>query len=323
MTRSLETAEAKALAELPNVRLFKGDCYNEADLHRAFEGVKLAFANTNGFAIGEKAEIYWGIRMYELARQHGLEHFVWGGVDYGSKLGSFAAKYRCGHLDGKNKVTGESAGIILGTYSNTKAEYLKSQPTTPMAWSVLSSGPYLEMLQGGGGWGPNKDEAGTYVFAVPIGDGAAPMIYLEDLGKYARWIFDNRSESSGKNLEVATCQVGLKDLVEDFQRVTGEPAKAVYFTPEEYFAREGQAIDPNIKLAHGTSPSDNTIMTFGENFTGFFHDFRDNLATRDYDLLDKILPDRVKTLEEWMRKSNYVAGEFKPALVDIKRGSFK
>ena len=107
MTRSLETAEAKALAELPHVKLFKGDCYNEADLQKAFEGVQLAFANTNGFAIGEKAEIYWGIRMYELARQHGLEHFVWGGVDYGSKLGGFAKKYRCGHLDGKNKVTGE------------------------------------------------------------------------------------------------------------------------------------------------------------------------------------------------------------------------
>jgi hypothetical protein len=45
--------------------------------------------------------------MYELARQHSLEHFVWGGVDYGSKLGGFAKKYRCGHLDGKNKVTGE------------------------------------------------------------------------------------------------------------------------------------------------------------------------------------------------------------------------
>ena len=192
-----------------------------------------------------------------------------------------------------------------------------------MAWSVLSSCPYLEMLQGGGSWGPKKDETGTYVFAAPLGDGTAPMIHLEDLGKYARWIFDNRSESSGKNLEVATCQVGLKDLVEVFQRVTGEPAKAVYFTPEEYFARDGQDVDPNLKLAHGIGPLDNTIMTFRENFTGFFHVFRDNLATRDYELLDKILPGRVKTLEEWMRKSNYVAGEFKPVLVDAKRGSFK
>ncbi len=66
MTRSFETPEAKLLSELPNVTLFKGDSYNEADLQEAFQGVQLAFANTNGFAIGEKSGIYWRIRMYEL-----------------------------------------------------------------------------------------------------------------------------------------------------------------------------------------------------------------------------------------------------------------
>ncbi|KAG0652456.1 hypothetical protein D0Z07_0046 [Hyphodiscus hymeniophilus] len=305
---SLETAEARSLSSLSHVTLFQGDCYNESDLQKAFEGVQLAFVNTNGFAIGEKAEIYWGIRMYELARQHHLEHFVWGGVDYGSKLGGFAKKYRCGHLDGKNKVT----------------EYLKSQPTSPMAWSVLSSCPYIEMTQGGGSWGPRKDESDTWVFSVPLGNGAAPMIHLEDLGKYARWIFDNRSESNGMNLEVATCHVSLKDLVEAFQNVTGKPAKSLDLTPEEYFSRKDlNNVNPDMKLAHGTDGSDSTVMTARENFTGFHHVWRDNLASRDYKLLDKILPDRVKTLEEWMRKSNYTAGEFKPVLVDGKRGYFR
>jgi hypothetical protein len=42
--------------------MFKGDSYNEVDLQKAFSGAQLAFVNTNGFAIGEKAEIYWGIR---------------------------------------------------------------------------------------------------------------------------------------------------------------------------------------------------------------------------------------------------------------------
>ena len=100
------------MAELPHMTLFEGDCYNEADLKKAFEDVELAFANTNGFAIGEKFKIYLGIRMYELAFQHGLKHFVWSGVDYGSKLGGFAQKYRRGHLDGKNKVTGDSDNPI-------------------------------------------------------------------------------------------------------------------------------------------------------------------------------------------------------------------
>lgn len=212
---------------------------------------------------------------------------------------------------------------FLGVVLISTTEYLKAQPTEPMAWSVLSSCPYIEMLQAGGGWSPNKDETGAWVFSVPLGDGAAPMIHLDDLGKYARWIFDNRLESNGKNLEVATCHVSLKDLVETFQRVTGEPAKALDLTLEEYFAGGTHNLNPDKKLAHGLDNPDSTVMTARENFTGFHHVWRDNLATRDYDLLDKILPDRVKTLEEWMRKSNYNPGEIRPVLVDGKRGYFR
>ncbi|OBT41212.1 hypothetical protein VE00_08099 [Pseudogymnoascus sp. WSF 3629] len=303
ITRSIQSTEAKKLAELPNVTLFEGNPYDEADLQKAYKGVQLAFANTNGFAIGEKSEIYWGIRMYELAVQNGLEHFVWAGVDYGSKLGCFAAKYRCGHLDGKNKVT----------------EYLKSQPTSPVAWSVLSSCPYLEMLSEN--WRPKKDDSGSYVFAVPLGDGTVPMIHLEDLGLYCRWIFDNPVESKGINLEVATTHIGLNDLVRTFQEVTGKPTTAVFLTPEEYFAGGYEPLDIDKKLGYGTDGSDKTLQTAGQNFIGFFNVWRDNLAKRDYHLLDKILPTRVKSLEEWMRKTNYT-GDYKPVLIDVSRGNF-
>jgi hypothetical protein len=79
MTRNTQSGEARALAELPNMALHQGNPYDESDIQNAYKGVQLAFANTNGFAIGEKAEIYWGIRLYELAVQNRLEHFrlVW------------------------------------------------------------------------------------------------------------------------------------------------------------------------------------------------------------------------------------------------------
>lgn len=191
--------------------------------------MQLAFANTNGFAIGEKAGVYWGIRTYELAAQNGLEQFVWAGLDYGSKQGAFAPKYRCGHLDGKNKVTGNTRSMLLGLSVSSMliwcTEYLRSQPTSQMTWSVLSSCPYIEMLSEN--WRPKKDETGTYVFAVPLGDGAVPVIHIEGLRHYARWIFDNPEESKGFNLEVATTHVGLDDLVQAFRKLTGKPARAV------------------------------------------------------------------------------------------------
>ena len=59
-------------------------------------------------------------------------------------------------------------------------------PTTPMAWSVLATGPYAERL-----WGerdvPVKDADGTYVFKLPLGKtGAMPLVALDDIGIYAQ-----------------------------------------------------------------------------------------------------------------------------------------
>jgi hypothetical protein len=67
--------------------------------------------------------------------------------------------------------------------------------------------------------------------------------------------------------------------------------------------------------------SDITLQTAGQNFIGFFSVWRDKFAKRDYTLLDKILPTRVKKLVEWMKKSNYT-GEYRPVLIDVARGSF-
>ena len=108
LTRHGDSPSALELASLPNVSLFIGDSYNDATLTEAFKDIDLAYVNTNGFAIGEKAEIYWGIRMYELACGAGVKHFLWAGLLYSSKRTGYNPKFRCGHLDGKGKVSGTS-----------------------------------------------------------------------------------------------------------------------------------------------------------------------------------------------------------------------
>ena len=47
-----------------------------------------------------------GIRTFEIAVQSGIEHYVWGSLDYSLKKGRFDEKFRCGHYDGKGKVAG-------------------------------------------------------------------------------------------------------------------------------------------------------------------------------------------------------------------------
>jgi len=289
LTRSASSKEAKELTTLPGVTIFEGATYHEPTLRKAFQDVDYVFANTNGFATGEMAEIYWGIRLYELAREFGVKHFVYAGLEYASKLGNFQSKYRTGHLDGKGKVV----------------DFISAQPTKPMAWSCLTSCLYMEGLYELLQPFPHPEHPDLLVFAVPLGDAKCPLIYLEDYGSYARWLFDNPSESTGLELHVATEDIAWKDLADAFTAVTGK--KAVYkdATLDEYFSF-GIFPDPEAKVGHSaTNPDDATLFTVRENFSGFWNTWKDELTKRDYALLDRILPNRVKSVKEWMEKTGY------------------
>lgn len=291
------------MASIPGVTLVKGDAYNEDSLRKAFEGVDLVFANTNGFAIGEKAEIYWGIRLYELSREFKVKHFVWAGLEYASKLGNFDPKYKTGHLDGKAKVS----------------EYLAAQPTTPMAWSVLTSCLYLEGLGEVLRPYPDPADSSTLVFIAPLGDAKCPLIYLPDYGRYARWLFDTPARSNGLNLHVASEDIAWKDVASAFTEVTGK--KAVYrdVTLDEYF-NLGAFPDPDAKIGASTAPHEPTLVTWRQNFSGFWNTWKDELTKRDYDLLNEILPGRIKTVKEWMVKTGY-QGEYASVLKDYRDGA--
>ncbi|KAJ5930965.1 hypothetical protein N7466_006458 [Penicillium verhagenii] len=302
LARSASSATAKELSSIPGVEIFEGDPYHEPTLRDAFKGVSYAFANTNGFAIGEKAEIYWGIRLYELAREFHLQHFVYAGLPYASKLGNFDPKYRTGHLDGKGKVV----------------DFLSAQPTSPMAWSVITSCLYAEGLSEVIRPFPDTEDPTTMVFAAPLGDGKCPLIHLEDYGSYVRWIFDNPTRSNGLELPVATEDIAWKDLAAAFTAVTG--IKAVYkdVTFDEYF-QLGVWANPDAILGDSAQSNDSTLFTVRQNFTGFWNTWKDNLSKRDYLLLDEILPTRVKSVREWMEKTGYT-GKHMPVLKSYHAG---
>ncbi|KID80784.1 NmrA-like family domain-containing protein 1 [Metarhizium brunneum] len=302
ITRNASSKDAIELATIPGVTILEGNTYHEPTLREALKDVDYVFANTNGFAIGEMAEIYWGIRIYELCRESRVKHFIYASLEYASKLGNFDPKYRCGHVDGKGKV----------------ADYISAQPITPMAWTVVTSCMYMEGLSEFLQPFPDREDPSTLVFAAPLGDGKCPLIYLEDYGHYVRWVFDTPSRSSGMQLHVATEDIAWKDLAAAFTKVTGR--KAVYkdLTLDEYF-KLPIFPNPEMTVGHSTSGENPTLFTFRENFSGFWNMWKDNLTKRDYELLDEILPSRVKSVQEWMEKSGYT-GEPSPVLKDYRDG---
>lgn len=304
LTRNTSSRTATDLAALPNVKLIQGSYTNEEDLHSVFKNVYGAFVNTNGFNLGEKAELYWGCRIFEIAIEEKVQHYVWGSLDYGLKKGGWNSKYHCGHYDSKGRV----AELLL-----------QSRPTHNMKSSVLTSGPYLEMLWEGM-FLPKKQQDGTFVWNQPIGDGAVPMISLDDLGRYTRWIFDNPQRSDGMDLEIATEHVTWDNLVKSFMKVNPDK-KAVRVTVplEEYFQGTGRKKEDPVTFAPDSEGArDPTTQTWWKNFEAWWTLWRDNIVKRDYNLLDQILPDRIRTVEEWMRLKKY-DGSHKPLFQDVKR----
>ncbi|KAG4427693.1 hypothetical protein IFR05_016825 [Cadophora sp. M221] len=308
LTRSSTSPEAEELSSIPGVTIIEGDSYDEHTLRKAFSGVSYAFINTNGFAIGEKAEVYWGIRMYELAREAGVKHYIWAGLIYSSKLGGFDPKYNCGHLDGKGRVS----------------DYLAAQSTEGMKWSILTSCLYVEgltdLLRPREGVVKGEGEEGTLAFVAPLGKGDLPLIHLEDYGAYARWMLDTPERSTGLDLYVATEDIPWDKLAADFTEVTGKKAVYLDLTLDEYFSPE-LGIFPHPEAIIGKSAinaNDPTLVTVRQNFSGFWNSWKDNLSKRDYALLDEILPTRVKSVKEWMIKTGYT-GEYEQVLKNANR----
>ena len=151
---------------------------------------------------------------------------------------------------------------------------------------------------------------GTYVFAAPIGGGHVPMIALSDLGYFARYTFDNRELTSGKDLEVASEMVGWEHLVATFQKVTGKKAVAVYQTIDEWMANFKGT---ELPVAYERTPGDG--LTWKKNFSGWWAAFRDDILKRDMEWIRKVNPNG-HTLESWMKAVNYTGD--RPSTILLK-----
>ncbi|KAF4611364.1 hypothetical protein G7Y89_g15650 [Cudoniella acicularis] len=304
LTRSTTSPSAQALASLPGVTILAGSPFNEASLHTALSGSSIVFANTNGFAVGEKAEIYWGIRIYELAREHNVKHFIWSSLDSSYEISGYQPRFRTGHFDGKAKVE----------------RWISTQDSKAMKWSFITSCLYMEML--GQTLGPVKEKGEdgeeVFVFAAPVGSGSPPLICLDDLGEYARWIIDHPEKSNEMNLRLATEHVGWEYLAKTFTEVTGKKAVFRDLTLDEYFA-SGVFSDPDRKVGHSVEKNDETLQTFRQNFGNFWNTWKEDVILRDTKVLDEILPNRIRTVGEWMRLTGYT-GEKTAVTKDYRDG---
>jgi len=238
-----------------------------------------------------------------------------------SSLDSFKqdAASRIGHYGGKSRVVDYLRG-----------QAAPSESAGPI-WSAISSGPYIEMLHES--LSPRLSPDGsTYLFTYPLGSGALAFIHVDDFARYVERVVSDPSTYTGVELKVATAHVTGEDIAQAFTNVTGKPARFVDIPIDTWleaaFSHHTRGVNTPVGLQAypylaGSAEKMFLPLTFKENFTGFWKLWQrtaGNSGTgivRDYSALDNILPDRVRSVEEWMRKVNYT-GEKKALLKTMK-----
>ncbi|KAI0393031.1 NAD(P)-binding protein [Xylariaceae sp. FL0594] len=281
-----------------------GSFASEESLRETFRGAWGAFVNIDGFNSGEKAEVYWTIRelteiqAWEIALEEGVQFYVHGNLDYGYKKSGFRPEFRCGHYDAKGRV----------------GEYILSQNRdagvrSRMRSAVFTTGPYVEMTIGRGTiFQPAIEEEGNVaIWRAPLC--TVPFTALDDCGVFVKWLFDNNAgEADGMELQSALAHVTFAEYVDAFTKVTGKPAKWIDVPIAEHLTNLwGDKGDT--PCGYNADPQDPASMSLRDNFTGFFNLWRHSggnkgIITRDYELLDRIYPGRIRSVEEWMRREH-------------------
>ncbi|KAF5009245.1 hypothetical protein FDECE_4538 [Fusarium decemcellulare] len=295
LTRDANSARAKHLISLGDVEPIEGTFASEEDLRKGFRGAQYAFVNIDGFNSGEKTEIFWAIRSYELALEEGIQFFVYGNLDYAYKKSGYKPQFRTGHYDGKGRI----------------GEWVLQQNKNPhnaarMGVAVFTTGPYFDMIVGRGTPMSPRVEDGVVTWRVPLGDGAVCHVDLDDCEHYVRWLFDHQKRANGMDLEVGTELVAYKDLASAFEKVTGHPARYIDTDLDTYWT-SGPFGEGTASSGYNSDPKDPAAMTIRQNFTGFWNTWKasggnNGLIQRDFKLLDEIHPKRIKSVEDWFRR---------------------
>lgn len=158
-----------------------------------------------------------------------------------------------------------------------------------------------------------KQPDGTAVFALPLADGAIPFVHLGDFGKYVHWALSHSEQSNHLDFGIATAHVSGEEIATAFSSYTGKPAAYVDLDVDHWNAEAWKYLPSgkDTKIGYQHIKDDNALrMTYGDNFKHWWNLYKASkgntgLIKRDYIFLDRIVPDRLKSLSEWMEKVDY------------------
>jgi uncharacterized protein YbjT (DUF2867 family) len=245
MTRKPADPAARALEGL-GAEIVTADLDKPATLESALKGVWGVFAVQNTWEAGVVREEEQGKRFAEIAKNTGVQHFVY------SSVGSAHRKTGIPHFDNKARVEETVRGLGFPSFVIIRPVFFMENWISP--W-----------------FKPGLDE-GKLVVALKPGT-RLQMVAVEDVGRFGRVAFDRSKALNGRAIDIAGDERTMPETAEILGRALG---RTITFTPaaidevrkqsEEYavmlewFDRVGYDVDiPALTSEFGIRP-----LTFGE-----------------------------------------------------------
>lgn len=195
MTRRPDGAEAKVLAAL-GAEVVSGDFDDAASLERSLAGVWGAFSVQNSWETGVEREVVQGERFAKLAREKGVQHFVY------SSVGSANRKTGIPHFESKWKIEQTVRGLGFPSYTILRPVFFMENLTSP--WFL----PAIQQGQLAVGVEPTTK---------------LQMIAVEDIGRYGLWAFERHADANRREIEIAGDALTMPQTAELLSRSAGRP----------------------------------------------------------------------------------------------------
>jgi len=175
MTRKPDSDAAKALTR-QGAEVVKGDLNDAESLRRALQGAWGVFAVQNTWEAGVEGEEAQGKRIAELARQAGVQHYVY------SSVGSAHRKTGIPHFDNKWRIEETVRGLGFPSHVILRPVFFMDNFVSP--W-----------------FKPGIDQGKVMIALKPTT--VLQMIAVKDIGKYGLLAFEKAEELNRKEIDLA------------------------------------------------------------------------------------------------------------------------
>jgi uncharacterized protein YbjT (DUF2867 family) len=192
LTRNPESEQATALAR-HGIDVVRGDLDDEASLRRALAGVWGVFGVQNTLAAGVEGEEAQGKRLATLAREAGVEHYVY------TSVGSAHTRTGIPHFDNKWRIEKTVRSLGFPSHVILRPVFFMENLLAPFSLrgDTLSSG-----------LGP---------------DTTLQMIAVDDIGWFGARAFIDAAALNGREIDIAGDARTMREVAEILAEALGRP----------------------------------------------------------------------------------------------------